>query len=103
MSTSGFLVLESGETFSGCWHGGEDRAGEVVFNTSHSGYEEMATDPSYFNQILVLTAPQQGNYGEDSLVWESERIWIDGFVCLEIQDSARDRAWASKLIKAGVP
>ena len=98
MNTSGFLVLESGETFSGRWHGGEDRAGEVVFNTGHSGYEEMATDPSYFSQILVATAPQQGNYGEDDLVWESDRIWIDGFVCLEIHG-----AWEAKLVKAGVP
>lgn len=103
MNTSGFLVLESGETFSGRWHGGEDRAGEIVFNTGHSGYEEMATDPSYYSQILVLTAPQQGNYGEDNLIWESERIWIDGFVCLELQESERDRAWEKKLVKEGVP
>ena len=103
MTTAGFLVLESGETFSGRWHGGEDRAGEVVFNTSHSGYEEIATDPSYFSQIVVFTAPQQGNYGEDNQVWESERIWIDGFVCVEIQESSRDRSWAQKLMKTGVP
>ena len=84
-------------------HGGEDRAGEVVFNTGHSGYEEMATDPSYYSQILVLTAPQQGNYGEDDLWWESDRIWIEGFVCLEMQESPRDKAWETKLIKAGIP
>ena len=59
----GFVVLESGETYPGLWQGedrAEERAGEIVFNTSHSGYEEMASDPSYFSQIIVLTAPQQG-------------------------------------------
>ena len=83
----GFLVLDSGETFPGLWRGeaGIERAGEVVFNTSHSGYEELATDPSYFSQIVVLTAPQQGNYGESDQCWESEKIWIDGFVCVEMQ------------------
>jgi carbamoyl-phosphate synthase small subunit len=103
----GFLVLESGEVFSGRWYGektsGIDRAGEVVFNTGHSGYEEMATDPSYFSQILVMTAPQQGNYGEDDVVWESDRIWIEGFVCLEMQNSKRENSWVTKLSRAGVP
>lgn len=104
----GFLVLDSGEIFSGLWHGehtadSAGRAGEVVFNTAHSGYEEMATDPSYFSQILVMTAPQQGNYGEDDVVWESERIWIDGFICLEIQNTRRENSWLRKLAKAGVP
>jgi carbamoyl-phosphate synthase small subunit len=107
MNSKGFLVLESGEIFSGIWHGDKSRlqgrAGEVVFNTGHSGYEEMATDPSYFSQILVMTAPQQGNYGEDDFVWESERIWIEGFVCVEIQDTKRENSWLSKLLKAGVP
>ena len=99
----GYLVLESGQVFSGHWHGGPDSSGEVVFNTSHSGYEEMATDPSYFSQILVLTAPMQGNYGEDDRVKESEKIWIRGFVCLEMQGSARDHYWEDKLISQQVP
>jgi carbamoyl-phosphate synthase small subunit len=47
-----YLVLETGEVYSGKWHGGQERAGEVVFNTSHSGYEEIATDPSYLKQIV---------------------------------------------------
>ncbi len=109
-SENGFLVLESGEAFPGLWQGQErsdqglkDRAGEVVFNTSHSGYEEMATDPSYFSQILVTTAPQQGNYGANDKFWESERIWIDGFVCVEMQNSRRESTWREKLLKNGVP
>lgn len=101
----GFLVLESGESYAGVWRGkdGMDRAGEVVFNTSHSGYEEMATDPSYFGQILVLTAPQQGNYGESDACWESAKIWIEGFVCVEMQQSNRDSSWRQKLVRHGVP
>ena len=103
MKEKGFLVLESGEIFPGVWHGGVDRVGEVVFNTAHSGYEETATDPSYFRQIMVCTAPQQGNYSVDSSVWESRKIWIEGFVCLEIQDSDRDADWKSLLIKNDIP
>lgn len=99
----GFLVLESGETFQGEWISGPDKAGEVVFNTSHSGFEEMATDPSYFSQILVCTASQQGNYGADSEVWESGKIHIQGFIALEIQNSARENSWIKILEKNEVP
>ena len=74
-----------------------------MFNTSHSGYEEIATDPSYFTQIVVMTAPMQGNYGVENDVWESRRLWIDGFVCLEIQDSERDNAWKKRLIENKIP
>jgi carbamoyl-phosphate synthase small subunit len=95
--------MESGEIYAGLWSGGKDRAGEVVFNTSHSGYEEMATDPSYFGQILVLTAPQQGNYGEDDGWWESSKIWIEGFICVEMQNTQRENSWAQKLTRNGVP
>ena len=98
-----YLVLESGETYKGLWHGGVDRAGEVVFNTSHSGYEEIATDPSYFSQIVVMTAPMQGNYGIEDDVWESRKIWIEGFIALEIQDSERDHAWKNRLSQNGIP
>lgn len=99
----GYLVLESGELYSGSFRGGESRAGEVVFNTSHSGYEEIATDPSYYNQIMVMTAPMQGNYGIDRSFWESRRIWIDGFISVEMQESVRDSSWRRQLGEAGVP
>jgi carbamoyl-phosphate synthase small subunit len=99
----GYLVLESGECYKGTWHGGENRAAEVVFNTSHSGYEEIATDPSYFKQIVVLTAPMQGNYKFDKNRWESEKIWIDGFISLQIQNSKTDSAWMDQLIQNKVP
>lgn len=101
--TTGFVVLESGETYKGVWHGGEERAGEVVFNTGHSGYEEMATDPSYFSQILVLTAPMQGNYGADQSVWESRQLWIQGFVALELQNTEREHSWRQRLLDAKIP
>jgi len=99
----GYLILESGAVFPGDFRGGEPKAGEVVFNTSHSGYEEMATDPSYFSQILVTTAPQQGNYGAHKDFWESRNIWIHGFVCLEIQNSERDSSWKQRLSDHKVP
>ncbi|MBO9666795.1 MAG: glutamine-hydrolyzing carbamoyl-phosphate synthase small subunit [Bdellovibrio sp.] len=99
----GWLVLESGEIYQGAWYGGEERAGEVVFNTSHSGYEEIATDPSYFSQIVVMTAPMQGNYGVENEVWESRRLWIEGFICLEIQDTERDCAWKTRLLENKIP
>ncbi|MCB0390372.1 MAG: glutamine-hydrolyzing carbamoyl-phosphate synthase small subunit [Bdellovibrionales bacterium] len=100
---NGYLVLETGEVYKGIFRGGQNRAGEVVFNTSHSGYEEMATDPSYYNQILLTTAPMQGNYGESNNVWESKNIWIQGFICLEMQNSPRDNSWLQKLTSHNVP
>ncbi|MBX3040047.1 MAG: glutamine-hydrolyzing carbamoyl-phosphate synthase small subunit [Bdellovibrionaceae bacterium] len=98
-----WLVLETGETFEGTWNGGEDRAGEVVFNTSHSGYEEIATDPSYLGQIVCMTAPMMGNYGVDKGVWESRKIWIEGFICLQLQKTTRDQSWMTRLTEAGIP
>ncbi len=99
----GYLVLETGEVYPAKWHGGEDRAGEVVFNTSHSGYEEIATDPSYFSQIVVMTAPMQGNYGVSKDFWESNRLWIEGFVCLEVQNTQRDHTWIQRLQESRIP
>ena len=99
----GYLVLETGETYRGDFRGGTQRAGEVVFNTSHSGYEEMATDPSYFSQIIVTTASQQGNYGIHPTFRESKNIWINGFICVEIQKSPRDASWLELLTSSRVP
>ena len=102
-----FLVLESGDLFEGQMMAQQssfpEKAGEVVFNTTHSGYEEIATDPSYFSQIMVMTAPMQGNYGVDAKVWESDRIWIQGFVCVQMQNTARENSWSRLLMKHEVP
>jgi len=99
----GYLILEDGTLFKGEHLNTCTGIGEVVFNTSHSGYEEMATDPSYFKQILVTTAPMQGNYGVDPKFWESEKINIAGFICLEMQNTKRDSSWLDLLTKNDVP
>lgn len=98
-----YLILETGESYSGCWHGGTDRAGEIVFNTSQSGYQEIATDPSYMNQIVVMTSPMQGNYGVRNEDFESKSLWIEGFICLQIQESSRDSSWLKYLLENEVP
>lgn len=100
---NGYCVLETGECYKGVWLGGEPQAGEVVFNTSHSGYEEIATDPSYYSQIIVMTAPMMGNYGVDRNVWESRQVWINGFVCVQMQSGSRDQAWLERLREFKVP
>ena len=99
----GYLILETGESFEGTFRAGEAKAGEVVFNTSHSGYEEIATDPSYHSQIVMMTAPMQGNYGVDDKVWESKQYWIQGFMALQIQENERDSAWLKRLGSYGIP
>lgn len=107
---NGYLVLESGEIYQGMLNSPTgktstkefDRAGEVVFNTSHSGYEEIATDPSYYSQIMVMTAPMQGNYGANREHWESKKVWIEGFVSLQIQNSVRDQRWIERLHESKV-
>ena len=99
----GYLVPKDGPVFEGLWLGGQARAGEVVFNTSHQGYEEIATDPSYFGQIMTMTSSQQGNYGVSDQVWESSQLHIQGFLTLDMQRSQRDSSWLKRLTEAGVP
>ncbi len=75
------LVLEDGATFSGEPFGARGtRTGEVVFNTSITGYQEILTDPSYHQQIVVMTQPHIGNYGANDEDDESDRAWAAGFV-----------------------
>ena len=79
---------EKGAACSGGWHffSGEafgvvgTRTGEVVFNTSITGYQEVLTDPSYHGQIVVMTQPHIGNYGANPEEDESVRAWVAGFV-----------------------
>ena len=78
------LVLADGSVFPGVSVGASGHAdGEVVFNTSMTGYQEMLTDPSYAGQLLVLTYPMIGNYGVDAAVEESARIQPTGLVVRE--------------------
>jgi carbamoyl-phosphate synthase small subunit len=78
------LVLADGTAFTGTAFGADGEAvGEVVFNTSLSGYQEIITDPSYRGQIVTMTAPQIGNYGVNPEDVESSRPWIEGLVVKE--------------------
>jgi carbamoyl-phosphate synthase small subunit len=78
------LVLADGSVFPGDSVGVDGFAnGEVVFNTSMTGYQEMLTDPSYAGQLLVLTYPLIGNYGIDETVEESARIQPAGLIVRE--------------------
>ena len=79
------LALEDGTVFSGTAFGAEgERAGEVVFNTSMTGYQEVLTDPSYRGQIVVMTYPLIGNYGVNAADAESRSVWLEGFVVREL-------------------
>ena len=81
------LVLADGSVFEGTSIGVPGHAdGEVVFNTSMTGYQEMLTDPSYAGQLLVLTYPIIGNYGINDAVEESDRIQPTGLVVREAAD-----------------
>jgi carbamoyl-phosphate synthase small subunit len=85
MSTShatspGLLVLEDGSVFEGDSVSAGTRFGEVVFNTSMTGYQEVLTDPSYRGQIVVMTQPHIGNYGTGPEAAESARAWAEGFI-----------------------
>jgi len=78
------LALEDGRLFWGKAFGSvTERVGEVVFNTSLTGYQEIFTDPSYAGQIVVLTNPHIGNYGTSPADAESARPYIEGLVVRE--------------------
>jgi len=84
MAKKAILVLEDGSVYEGHSFGAGDNAyGEVVFNTSMTGYQEMLTDPSYAGQILVPTYPMIGNYGINESDSESKQIQIRGFAVRE--------------------
>jgi len=78
------LALEDGRFFRGRAFGASgERRGEVVFNTSMTGYQEVLTDPSYKGQIVVMTAPHIGNYGTTAQDSESSGCKVEGFVVRE--------------------
>jgi carbamoyl-phosphate synthase small subunit len=78
------LALEDGRTFVGRGFGTPgETAGEVVFNTSMAGYQEVLTDPSYAGQIVVMTYPHIGNYGTNDDDEESGRPYVEGFAARE--------------------
>jgi len=99
-STQGVLILEDGTEFPGFLMGSPVSAksirarssrkdfgyGEVVFNTSMTGYQEILTDPSYYGQMICMTVPHIGNTGVNSVDPESSRPWCSGFIVHEITD-----------------
>jgi carbamoyl-phosphate synthase small subunit len=102
------LALEDGRIFRGRAFGAPvERVGEVVFNTSLTGYQEIFTDPSYAGQIVVLTNPHIGNYGTSPSDAESARPYIEGLVVREFSPVASN--WRSTevadeyLERSGVP
>ncbi|MGI8788249.1 MAG: glutamine-hydrolyzing carbamoyl-phosphate synthase small subunit [Pyrinomonadaceae bacterium] len=83
-SKKAILVLEDGRAFRGASFGASGESfGEMVFNTSMSGYQEILTDPSYAGQIVCMTYPLIGNYGVNDADVESRKLWVEGFVVRE--------------------
>lgn len=107
-SYTAILALEDGSVFRGRAFGAKKTVvGEAVFNTSMTGYQEVLTDPSYFGQIVTMTAVEVGNYGVNKADEESDGIKVKGFVVREV--SPIPSSWRSEqslqeyLEKGGVP
>jgi carbamoyl-phosphate synthase small subunit len=91
------LALEDGRIFRGHGYGSPGECqGEVVFNTSLTGYQEIATDPSYAGQIVVLTNPQIGNYGTCQADNESAKPFIEGLIVREFSPISSN--WRSEQV-----
>ena len=105
---SGFLLLEDGTRLDGelC---GDPRAvtGEVVFNTSMTGYQEAVTDPSYAGQIITFTYPLIGNYGVSAEAMESDRVHARGVIMRDAKNgedaATAEGGWLDWLRDCGVP
>src|SRR5262245_60255222 len=102
------LALEDGTVVVGIAFGSTaGGAGEVVFNTAITGYQEVVTDPSYRGQIVIMTAPEIGNVGWNPEDLESARPWLSGLVVRELSpvvSSWRARTRLDEaLAEAGVP
>src|SRR4051812_21434755 len=110
-NVAGVLILEDGSEFPGTLFGATVSAdsirarkskalykdqgyGEVVFNTSMTGYQEILTDPSYYGQIICMTAPHIGNTGVNEMDPESSRSWCSGFIVHELCDEPSN--WQSE-------
>jgi len=108
MANKAILVLTDGSVYEGDSFGTEATTyGEVVFNTSMTGYQEMLTDPSYAGQILVPTYPLIGNYGINESDFESRHIQVRGFAVRECcaQPSHQQSAHTLHefLLESGIP
>ena len=84
------IVLENGREFYGYGFGADREAiNEIVFNTSMVGYQEIMSDPSYTDQMVVMTYPLIGNYGMADEDYETKNPTIGGMIVREYNDSAR--------------
>jgi carbamoyl-phosphate synthase small subunit len=107
MEKKATLALADGTVFEGVSFGADGEAvGEVVFNTSMTGYQEILTDPSYVGQMICMTYPEQGNYGTNAADDESDRVHATGFIVrhyAEVPSSFRaERSLAAFLQAHGV-
>ena len=105
---SGYVLLEDGTRLDGELCGAEDAAvGEVVFNTSMTGYQESMTDPSYAGQLITFTYPMIGNYGVAQPAMESDRIHARAAIMRDARNSedaaTAERGWLDWLRDCGVP
>jgi carbamoyl-phosphate synthase small subunit len=102
-TSSALLVLEDGTTFHGRAFGAQGLSvGEVVFNTSMTGYQEILTDPSYAEQIVTLTYPHIGNTGVNNEDQESDHIWAKGLIIRDLpllQSNFRSEASLDEYLK----
>ena len=101
------LVLEDGRRYDGRAYGALGRTlGEAVFATGMTGYQETLTDPSYANQIVMMTAPHIGNTGMNDEDMESSRIWVAGFIVRDpsrvVSNHRSQRSLDDDLAEAGV-
>ena len=80
-----------------------DGAGEIVFNTAITGYQEVLTDPSYRGQIVTMTAPEIGNVGVNPVDFESARPWCAGFVVRELSPVVSNWRASGTLARAAAP
>ncbi len=102
------FLLEDGRRFDGDAFGAHTtRVGEAVFHTAMTGYQEILTDPSFAEQVVVMTAPHIGNTGVNDEDPESDRVWASGFIVRSLSRSPSN--WRSKgslhhyLVEHGVP
>jgi len=108
MTKTAILVLEDGSVYEGYAFGAEaDTCGEVVFNTSMAGYQEILTDPSYAGQIVLPTYPLIGNYGTNKQDIESKQIQVRGFIvrekCEQPSHYLDDKTIHDYLAESGIP
>jgi carbamoyl-phosphate synthase small subunit len=105
----GYVLLEDGTRFDGVLRGAVEAGGatgEVVFNTSMTGYQEAVTDPSYAGQIITFTYPLIGNYGVTQAAMESDRVHARGVIMREAKNAEHaadaERGWIDWLRDCGV-